>query len=403
MKRRFDVVVAGGGLVGLTCAALLATGPQRDRLRIRVVDTGERPRCTPDDDVALRVSALSPGSAGIFRKLGVQQRLFAARACPFYEMRVWDAARTAFGPEALHVDAADFAVPELGHVIENVRVQDALLTLLGHAGVTVEFGRTITGLQPDRHRYLVRCDDGDSLEAELLVGADGANSRVRGFAGIAASSWRYPQSAFVTHLLPEAGHRNCAWQRFLPDGPLALLPLADGRVSVVWSTSPERAESARGMSDAALGELLTDASDGVLGRLTATAARASFPLRALYAAAYVQPGLALIGDAAHSIHPLAGQGANLGIADAAELARTVSAAIAAGEYPGDRPVLRRFERTRKGDNQAMLYFVDALNRLFSSPSPPVAALRNAGLRLFNRSGPLRRRVVGIALGVIDDA
>jgi 2-octaprenylphenol hydroxylase len=154
-------------------------------------------------------------------------------------------------------------------------------------------------------------------------------------------------------------------------------------------------------SDAALGRQVTDASDGILGALTAGGPRASFPLRSRYASAYVKPGVALIGDAAHSIHPLAGQGANLGIADAAQLSRVVCAAVAGGDNPGDWPVLRRYERTRKGANQSMLYFVDGLNGLFSSPTRPVAALRSAGMRLFNRSGPLRRRVVATALGVID--
>jgi 2-octaprenylphenol hydroxylase len=154
------------------------------------------------------------------------------------------------------------------------------------------------------------------------------------------------------------------------------------------------------MSDVQLGERLTDATDRVLGSLTPAGPRGSFPLQAQHATRYVKPGMALIGDAAHSIHPLAGQGANLGIADAAVLAAIVAEALAAGEHPGDLPVLRRYERGRKGANLVMLGFVDGLNRLFSSRSAPVAALRNAGMMLFNRSGPVRRRAVEVALGVI---
>jgi 2-octaprenylphenol hydroxylase len=232
-----------------------------------------------------------------------------------------------------------------------------------------------------------------------VIGADGANSPLRRLARIPVTSWGYPQSAFVTHLAAVVSHAECAWRRFLPDGPLALLPLADGRVSLVWSTLPANAEAAMVASDAALGERLTDASDRVLGRLTVAAPRATFRLKAQYAAHYVRPGLALVGDAAHSIHPLAGQGANLGIADAAVLARAVSEAVAAGEHPGDWPVLRRYERARKGANQTMLYFVDGLNRLFSSPSPALTTLRSVGIRLFNLSGPVRRRAVAVALGV----
>lgn len=399
MKDRFDVVIAGGGLTGLTCAALLAASEQSHRMQIRVVDAGRRPRFSPEDDVALRVTALSVGSGDIYRSLGIRERILEARACPFVEMRVWDATRPAFGQEALHFDAAEFAVPALGHIVENVLAMDALLEFLADLKIDVAYDRQITGLRETGSGHLVEFADGDSIEADLVVGADGANSFVRRYTGIAITTWRYPQSALVTHLEPTEAHRNCAWQRFLADGPLALLPLGDGRVSVVWSTAPDEAQAALAMSEKTLGERLTEASDRVLGPLTVAAPRASFPLKAQYAAHYVKPGLALIGDAAHNIHPLAGQGANLGIADATELARVVGAALAGGEHPGDSYVLRRFERARKGANQTMLHFVDALNRLFSSPSPALAALRNGGMRLFNNSGPLRRRAVAIALGV----
>jgi 2-octaprenylphenol hydroxylase len=351
--------------------------------------------------MALRVSALSAGSAATFRKLQVWDRIVAGRACPFREMIVWDAARPPAGPDTLRFDAAEFAVPELGHIVENIVVQEALLVLLDRLGVEIRFEAALADLHALEGRCIIELENGGSLEADLLVGADGSNSIVRRCARIAATSWQYPQSAFVTHLVPAEPHRNTAWQRFLPDGPLALLPLWDGRVSVVWSTTPAVSAVAMEASDAALGRQVTDASGGILGALTAGGPRASFPLRSRYASAYVKPGVALIGDAAHSIHPLAGQGANLGIADAAQLSRVVCAAVADGDNPGDWPVLRRYERTRKGANQSMLYFVDGLNGLFSSPTRPVAALRSAGMRLFNRSGPLRRRVVATALGVID--
>jgi 2-octaprenylphenol hydroxylase len=222
---------------------------------------------------------------------------------------------------------------------------------------------------------------------------------VRDQAGISVRSWPYPQKAFVTHLMPEKSHCNTAWQRFLETGPIGLLPLRDGRVSTVWSTTPALAKIALAASDNELRSMLTDATDAVLGKLAPAGPRGAFPLRAQHANKYVLPGLALVGDAAHTVHPLAGQGANLGFSDAAVLAEVIEEAFDANENPGDLPVLRRYERARKGDNKTMLHFVDGLNRLFSNDSASIARLRGTGMRLFNKSGPIREHVVQIALGI----
>jgi 2-octaprenylphenol hydroxylase len=345
------------------------------------------------------VSAIAAGSVRLYASLGAWETVATARAGPFREMRVWDASRSVNGSETLHFDAAEFALRELGFIVENILLQDALLQVVEDAGVKVSFNTQIGAARPDPQSGIEVDCGSESFHADLLIGADGATSSVRQQAKIAVTSWRYPQSALVTHLRPERHHRECAWQRFLPAGPLALLPLHDGRVSVVWSTAPEQAQEACAADTAQLGMMLTEASDSVLGELVVEGGRATFPLKAQYATRYVAPGMALIGDAAHSIHPLAGQGANLGISDAAVLARVIHEAVASGEYPGDLPVLRRYERARKGANNTMLYFVDALNRLFASPSSPVSALRGAGMRVFNASGPLRRRAAAVALGL----
>jgi len=400
MNRAFDVVIAGSGIAGLTLAALLTRGELAGRLSVRVIDAGERPRFDEGSDVALRVSAIAAGSARLYAMLGAWDAVKAARASPFREMRVWDAGRNVEGPETLRFDAAEFALPELGFIVENTLLQHALLQVLDDAGITLAFGKQIDAVHPALNdRIEVVCVDGETFPADLLIGADGASSSIRQQAKIGVTSWNYPQSAFVTHLTPGKVHQECAWQRFLPAGPLALLPLNDGRVSIVWSTTPDEAEQASKASDDALGAMLTEASDRVLGELTVSGERGTFPLKAQYAVRYVAPRIALIGDAAHSIHPLAGQGANLGISDAAELAKVIRDAIEAGEHPGDLPVLRRYERARKGANSVMLYFVDTLNRLFASPSAPTSTLRRTGMRLFNRSGPIRRRVAAVALGL----
>jgi 2-octaprenylphenol hydroxylase len=178
-----------------------------------------------------------------------------------------------------------------------------------------------------------------------------------------------------------------------------MLPLSDGRISVVWSTAESTAERALAASDEELGEMLSEASDHVLGALTVAGPRGAFPLCARHAEKYVLPGIALIGDAAHAVHPLAGQGANLGLQDAAVLAQVIGTALANDEYPGDRPVLRRYERERKGENAQMMHLMTGLNRLFATDSMLVRELRATGMRLFNNSGPLRDRAVKVALGV----
>ena len=399
MKRPFEIVVVGAGITGLTLAALLAHSKHSDRLRTTIVDAGKRPVFDLSEDVSLRVSAIASGSTDIFASIGVWQEIVSQRACPYRDMRVWDSLGCVEGPDTLRFEAAEFAVAELGFIVENILIQHALLQQLDVINQAVQFEAPIQKITGSDNRFNVEFANGKTLTADLIVGADGSGSLVRSSAGISVKAWAYPQAAFVTHLRPEKSHQHTAWQRFLRSGPVALLPLQHGRVSVVWSTAPEQARTAIAASDDELSEMLSEATDHVLGRLVPDGPRGSFPLKAHHASKYVLPGLALIGDAAHAIHPLAGQGANLGLADAAKLVSVLDEAIGNDEYPGDLPVLRRYERARKGANQMMLYFIDSLNRLFSSESDSVAKLRGSGMRLFNLSGPIRERAVHVALGL----
>ncbi len=383
MKTNYRIVIVGAGITGLTLAALLARGRHADALEITVIDAAARPAYSAADDVSLRVSAIANGSAALLDSVGAWSAIQLARISPYEAMRVWDENDTFDSGSALRFAASEFAVPQLGFIVENVLVQDALLAVLDECSVTLNFGTAIDSLP----------------EADLVVGADGARSFIRGLAGIKTTLWPYQQTAVVTHLKTERKHAATAWQRFLREGPLGMLPLADGRISVVWSTTPERAQQAMTVSNDELGRLLTLASDGVLGELSVAGPKGAFPLCAQHAESYVLPGIALIGDAAHAIHPLAGQGANLGLQDAAELARVLDEAIAAGLHPGDRPILRRYERARKGANLTMLHFMTGLNRLFTTDSTVLDEVRLAGMRLFNHSGPVRERAVSVALGV----
>jgi 2-octaprenylphenol hydroxylase len=382
MNKQFDVLIVGAGVTGLTAAALLAQGEHNKHLNITVVDAAPRPVHAASDDVALRVSAIASGSAALLDSIGAWSYVAETRASAYERMRVWDESSSADSATALRFDAAEFAVPQLGFIVENVLIQHALLEVLDQLDVRLKFDTTV-----------------DALDADLVIGADGARSFVRDRVGIKTYDFPYGQTAYVTHLQPEQSHQNTAWQRFMQDGPLGMLPLSDGRISVVWSIHDALAERVISASDEELGEILTEASDHVLGELKVAGPRGGFPLCARHAEQYVMPGVALIGDAAHAVHPLAGQGANLGLQDAAMLAGVIDQALGNAEYPGDRPVLRRYERARKGQNAAMLHFMTGLNRLFATDSAVVQELRATGMRLFNYSGPIRDHAVKVALGV----
>ena len=399
MNKQFDVVIVGAGVTGLTVAALLAQSEHSDRLRVKIIDAAPRPRHRMEEDVALRVSAIATGTAELLDSIGAWSHVSNTRVSAYECMRVWDESGTADGAATLRFDAAEFAVPQLGFIVENILMQHAILEVLDNTETELVFDSPISSLQQNGQRYRAELQSGRLLDADLVIGADGARSFVRESVGIKTRDFRYGQTAFVTHLRSDTPHRNTAWQRFLQDGPLGILPLGDGRVSVVWSTHEALADRAVAASDEDLGEILSDASDFVLGELKVAGPRGAFPLCARHAKQYVMPGVALIGDAAHAVHPLAGQGANLGLQDAAKLARVISQALDNGEHPGDRPVLRRYERARKGENATMLHFMTGLNRLFATDTALVRELRVTGMRLFNYSGPIRDHAVRVALGV----
>lgn len=391
---RFSVTIVGAGMTGLGLASVLASDP---RVSIRVIDRGSAPVFDTANDVGLRVSALAPATVELLERSGAWQGIVTRRAAAYERMHVWDAALPPDSAATVRFDAAEFATAELGFIVENELVRFALAEVLYGSDVVLDFDTSIEAVERRGDRYRLELGNG-VVETDLLVAADGARSFIREALGIGTTRHPYEQTALVTHVMPEQAHDNTARQRFLPSGPIGLLPLADGRVSVVWSTSPADAEAALDMDDDELGRKLTEIADHVLGRFTVAGPRGTFPLVAQHAERYVDAGLALIGDAAHSVHPLAGQGANLGFADVAELAKVIAQALDAGEFPADRPVLRRYERARRGANAGMMNLLTGLNRLFASDSALVGEVRRAGMQLFNLSGPLREKAVDIALG-----
>ena len=398
--RETDVAIVGGGIAGLALAAALGDGGQR----IDVIEAHPLPampasgNATPAD-FDVRVSALTPKSVAFLDALGAWDDVVAYRHCPYRHMTVWDAD----GTGRIDFDAEEVAAACLGSIVEN-RVLVAALgaSLRERSGVAVRAPARLVDLRAREGGYDLSLDDGTRLACRLLVAADGALSPTRDLLGLRTREWDYGHRAIVTTAAFEASHRHTAWQRFLATGPLALLPLpgdGDRLCSIVWSIDDDQADGLLALDDAAFASALAQASEGVLGAVTACAPRRAFPLRQRHAVDYVLPGAALVGDAAHTIHPLAGQGVNLGLGDVAVLAEEVRRAVDRGLAPGRIDVLRRYQRRRKGENLRMMAAMDGFKRLFGEDAMPVRWLRNAGLRGVASLPALKRRIIREAMGV----
>lgn len=389
-EREYDVAVIGGGMVGAALACALA----QHGFSTLLLEAREPQLSWDPEGHDLRVSAITRASQQMLHNLGVWQAMCDDRVTAYQHMHVWDRA----GLGEIHFDAADLAEPDLGHIVENRVIVRALWQALDGSGVTV--------LAPVRLRKLVTGDDGATLSmadgsvlrAGLVVGADGARSQVREMAGIQSRSEPYDQHAVVATVHAEQGNRSTAWQRFMRDGPLALLPLERELFSIVWSTLPNEAERLCALPEEEFNALLTAASESRLGQLRVQGGRAAFPLRLQHAERYVLPGLALVGDAAHVIHPLAGQGVNLGFLDAGALVDALVNGRERGRPTGALASLRVYERSRRGHNTATQLAMDGFKHLFSNDSGVLSLVRNLGLGAAGRLGPLRRLFERVALG-----
>lgn len=399
-----DVMIIGGGMVGATLACALSHDQTRRRLSVAVVEAAAppgfpSPEKIADADYDLRVSAISPAAQRLFERIGMWPRIRDTRISPFRSMRVWDAT----GAGRLTMDAAEVGLPELGHIVENRLIQTAAWeACAAHGGVEFLCGRRIQALRVDTDAVVAELSDGASIRARLVVGADGARSPTRTLLDMPVHSSDYGQRCIVGAVHPEKHHEEAAWQRFRPQGPAAFLPLTGGRVSMAWYESPERCEHLLAASDDEFAHELAEATDHALGEIVTVGRRASFPLRAMHAREYVRPRVALVGDAAHVVHPMAGQGVNLGLLDAAALAEAVSTAAEHGRDVGGYQTLRRYERARKGDNMLMMGVVHGLKQLYETPLPPLRVLRNGGMSLVDRLFPLKRLMMHQALGEYDD-
>jgi 2-octaprenyl-3-methyl-6-methoxy-1,4-benzoquinol hydroxylase/2-octaprenylphenol hydroxylase len=395
LRRRaplLDVAVVGGGMVGAAAALALA----RAGFATALLEARAPAPWHGEDEVDLRVVGLAPSSIALLDGLDVWTSIRDCRAAAYAQMHVWDARSGA----AIDFDAATAGRAWLGWIVENSLVQWTLWQALDAAGVQRLCPAQVTGYQAHEDRVVLELEAGGttSVAARLLVAADGAGSPLRGMAGLQTHGRDYGQRAVVAHVATERAHQYTAWQRFLPGGPLALLPLADGRSSIVWSLPEAEAQRVLALDDAGFCRELGIASDLRLGKVLSTTRRAAFPLRLQLADAYQAERFVLLGDAAHAVHPLAGQGVNLGLRDVAELRDTLVAARAAGRDIAAAHVLRRYARRRRSADTLDAWSFDALARIYAWQAPPLVAARALGVRLADHLPPLKRRFAAHAAG-----
>lgn len=398
VKPQYEIAVVGAGPIGLATAVLLVREAIIPGSRIAVFD-----RRIPDSfDAAnpppldLRVFALSRASERILRAAGAWEDV-ARQASPYERMQVWHADVPPHGGDALAFDAAEAGEPDLGAIVQNNTLQAALAGAARRAGIVLEECE-VEALE--QVQEVVRLRSGArEFSARLVVGADGARSRVRELAGLSARRTDYGQIAIVANVSTAQPHQHTAWQRFLGDGTLAFLPLADGTSSIVWSIPTERARRLLAATPEQFERALLEDSDGVLGAVKLASKRLEFPLWRIEAEHYACPRVALVGDAAHVVHPLAGQGANLGLLDAAALADVIADGVREHEDPGAERLLRRYERWRRAENDIMSGAIDVFDRLLARGSGRIAQLAQRGLPWVGKSTLAKRLFIERALGL----
>lgn len=410
MADNYDVIIVGAGMAGSTLACALASGmPAEQSLRVALVESQPLPADMPPvkdgvDNFDTRVSALTNATCQFLQELAVWPTIAAQRCCAFQQMQVWDAN----GTGEIHFDATEVGESQLGYIVENRITTAALINhLRTYSQVEIIDGIAV------RNMVLPESDvaDGDVqvelsndsfLSCKLVVAADGAASALREMADIPLRQWDYQQDAVVCTIETERSHQHTAWQSFTADGPLAYLPLASlgdrHFCSIVWSQTRARAAELMALDDQAFCAQLAAALECRLGGVSAVSGRRLFPLQQQHAVDYVKPGFALLADAAHVVHPLAGQGINLGLADARLLAKLMINAANKNRPISELSVLRRYQRERKLDNLAMMAIIEGFKRFYEPLPLPLMWLRNWGMKQTNRQQWLKQRILNYAMG-----
>ena len=388
----FEVAVVGGGMVGLS----LALGLAGAGVPVALIE-----RATLADMAAAsfdgRGSAVAAGSQRILDGLGLWDAV-ADEAEPILEIRVADGASPLF----LHYDHAEIGDGPLGWIVENAVTRRALAAAAGNSSLRVYDGTELAQCRFGEDAAVLDLADGQQITARLVVAADGRDSPLRDAAGIDAVRWRYPQTGIVCAVEHELPHHGIAQEHFLPAGPFAILPMTRNRSSIVWTERNDLAPDILRLDDDAFTAELTERFGCFLGKLDISPTRWSYPLSVVHSKRYIAPRLALAGDAAHAIHPIAGQGFNIGLRDVAALAEVIIDTLRLGLDPGAMTALERYERWRKPDNMMMIGVTDVLNRLFSNDIAPVRLARDIGLAAVDRATPLKKIFMRHAMGLVGD-
>ena len=403
-NKDYDIAIVGAGMVGLTIANLF----RGSSLRIALIDRNEPLLTIPAANAKSpcfdpRVSALSAASKNILEKLGVWQIIAEERLCSYLNMQVWDAD----GTGQINFSASDINQSELGTIVENSLLIRALTnTLREGSNIDFLFPHSIVELQETKTSVKLKTANDICIRAKLVIAADGSNSKIRELADFSVKEWDYDHHAIVTTIETQKAHQKIALQRFIETGPLAFLPLltdAEDReqhyCSIVWSVIPERADKLMELSDKEFCKELNRNIEFRLGDIQNCDERYCFPLKQRHALEYAKGKIVLVGDAAHSIHPLAGQGVNLGFLDAAALASEINVGLGAGREIFDPVVLNRYQRKRKGHNLSMMWLMEGFKYLFAEQSLSVRWLRNISMNGIDNfpiaKNYLARRAMGL--------
>jgi 2-octaprenylphenol hydroxylase len=399
----YDLVIVGAGLVGASLACAIAQTDAAQNLRIAVIEASSDVQHFSGDHFDPRVVALTHTSQKLLKDIGCWDDIVKQRVCAYREMKVWDGEGTA----AIEFDCADVQQAHLGHIVENSVVVNQLRERMAqHKNIFLIQPVAVVQVIPAQAefpRVRVQLTNGSEITTALLIAADGAQSKVRELAEFSTREWDYGQQAIITTVSTERPHEFTAWQRFMHTGPLAFLPLQNNgdahSCSIVWSAEDALASELMTLDDETFCGRLTAAFEARLGRVIACDKRYAIPLRQRHATTYIRPGIALVGDAAHSIHPLAGQGVNLGLLDVIALAQEIERALARGIPLADYSILRRYQRQRLASNLGMMSAMEGFKRLFGNRTLAVNWLRNTGMRQLNSVAAIKKIIINTALGV----